>query len=151
MPPQPTGPLIAPFAAPMVSTLAVLPGLPVVRMIRGARLLERLQEFAGQLDDPATLRATIQTLVELGDVFGLDKDWTSWLRGVMQSDDSIAALARVFGWLERAGRLFTNRVDDVQVQAAIEPQSFLTWLPVALQLAELLAKLIGSKRLKEAN
>lgn len=130
----------------MDSTISVRQIQELGRLRDLLRLLSELRALRDPLTSPEGLRQAIELVLRLATTFGLDQSLADSLRTII-SDERIfqlvlAVIRYVAGVLQLEGemadgRLRFNSLDSAQA-TEVEMRSFLEWLPIVIQLLELI-------------
>lgn len=106
-------------------------------------LLAALRDLQGPITTPEGLRGALAVLEQLAALLGADDDWLAWLRRFSQDDAllRIAAAVVEYLWSRRAAEAAgaSWAAQDVDALALQD------WLPLLIELLELLRALQGSR------
>ncbi|MBL8830715.1 MAG: hypothetical protein JNM18_27320 [Planctomycetaceae bacterium] len=133
-----------------MSTTIAIPMLAadrLQRLSRLAKLMQLLRTFSGPLTTPENLRQALNTLLEVAGLVGLDDEWVNRLEQIL-SDENVfqivlAVVRALSGWSGAVDSGNQLRVSSVSQQVTVHAQSFVDWLPIVVQLLQLLRQLRG--------
>lgn len=114
------------------------------RLAQIRELLDLVNEVRA-LDDPFAspddFRRLITLVVRLGSAFGFDSAWLERFERLLTDDDLVAVVLAITHYvLHSTGVKATNAVEPLVVDA----QSYADWLPLVIELVQLVRKLRGA-------
>lgn len=133
----------------MSSTIAVpmLAADRFQRIGRIAQLLRLLQKFNGPLTSPENLREALGALLEVAGLVGLDQEWIERLEHIRNDEHVfqivLAVVRAISGWSGAVAGDNQVRVSSASQQVTVSAQSFVDWLPIVVQIIQLLRQLRG--------
>ncbi len=133
----------------MSTTIAVpmLAADRLQRLSRLAKLMQLLRTFSGPLTTPENLRQALNTLLEVAGLVGLDDEWVNRLEQILNDENVfqivLAIVRALSGWSGAVGGDNQLRVSSVSQQVTVHAQAFVDWLPIVVQLIQLLRQLRG--------
>lgn len=131
----------------MSTTIAVplLAADRLQRLGRLAKLFQLLRSVSGPITTPENLRQTLSTLLEVAGLVGLDQEWIDRIEHILNDENVfqivLAVVRALSGWSGSVGGDNQMRVSSASQQVTVNAQAFVDWLPVVVQLNQLLHQL----------
>jgi hypothetical protein len=119
----------------------------LLRLQRLAQLFAVLRRLTDPLTSPEALKQAIHTLLEIAQLLGLDDDWADRLQQVLEDERRfqivLAVVRAIAGWSGSIDGMNRLRVSSASQQVVVEAQAFVDWLPIVVQILQLLKQLRG--------
>ena len=131
-------------------TLQSFPALRLAKLRELLDLVALLHRIEWPIQTADDLRAAIAIVVRLGQLVGIDPQWTARLQSILDNPavfDIVLAIARFLSSQMAANEAAdgVNATSDTPWILEIEPQSFAAWLPIVLQILDLIRQLTQSR------
>ncbi len=127
-----------------VTLRTVPPALPAgVNLQTLLALLKKLEQLAESLATADGLRQAIQLLVQLGTSAGLNSAWINQLQNLLTDSDAFNTVLSIIAYLES---ISTSTADATLPanELAIDAGSLANWLPLVIQILQLIQSIRGS-------
>jgi hypothetical protein len=130
-------------------TLQSFPALRLAKLRELLDLVALLRRIEWPIQTADDLRAAIAIVVRLGELVGVDPQWTARLQSILENPavfDVVLAIARFL-----SSQMAGDATDSLSIQSEgllvleIDAQSFAAWLPIVLQILELIRQLSQSR------
>ena len=127
-------------------TLQSFPALRLAKLRELLDLLAALRQISWPIATADDLRRAVALLVRLGQLVGLDPAWTARLQSILDNPDVFDIVLAIARYLSRqfaidAANDGVFALGDDPVTLDIDAQSFAAWLPIVLQILNLLRQL----------
>jgi hypothetical protein len=129
-------------------TLQSFPALRLAKLRELLDLLAAVRQISWPIETADDLRRAVALLVRLGQLVGLDPSWSARLQSILDNPavfDIVLVIARYL-----SSQLATDAASDAifplsddPVVLDIDAQSLAAWLPIVLQILDLLRQLRG--------
>lgn len=104
-------------------------------------LLKKLQQLALPLATADGLRQAIQVLVQFGAAAGLNSAWLSQLQSLLGDSGAFNTVLSIIAYLES---LSSANSEASNAGLTINAQSFANWLPLVIQILQLIESIGGN-------
>jgi hypothetical protein len=133
--------------SPIVTLRSLPPALPSKLNLQGLlALLKKLQQLAQPLATADGLRQAIEMLVQFGAAAGLNSAWISRLQNLLNDQNAFNTVLSIVAYLESlvgSGNPLANDA-TAPVDLAIDAQSLADWLPIVIQILQLIQSIRGN-------
>jgi len=115
------------------------------------QVIADLQDVDAPLTSPAGLRRSVELVLRLGELLGLDAAWLDRLRPIMTDEGVLNIVLAVWQFVLGArhesdvGDAIRCRVAGVEAPVVVTQQSLADWLPIVVQLISLLRIVRGAR------
>ncbi len=133
--------------SPTVTLRSIPRALPSPFDLQGLlALLKKLQQFAEPLATADGLRQAIELIVELGNAAGLNSAWIGRLQSLLTDQSAFNTVLSIIAWLELLLGAGNTPASDAPapLELAIDAQSLADWLPIVLQILQLIQSIRGN-------
>jgi len=117
------------------------------RLSRLAQLFAVLRRLSDPLTSPESLRQALGTLVEIAQLLGFDDDWGDKLQQMVNDERlfqiALAIVRAISGWSGNVDGLNRLHMTNASQHIVVDAQSFVDWLPIVVQIIQLLKQLRG--------
>lgn len=130
-------------------TISLLPARPWGSLRRLLELIGELRAIGEPLTEPDGLRGAVELMLKLAELIGLDEAWRARLRQILDDPATFALVLAIVQYV--SGRVMgaEGRTDGLAADEArvltVDARGFVEWLPVILELLELLRRLRGER------
>jgi hypothetical protein len=121
-------------------TLQSFPALRLAKLRELLDLIAALRQIDWPVDSADDLKAAIALLVRLSDLLGIDSQWTARLKSILEDPKVFEIVLAIVRFL--SSQIATHGAARV---LEIEPKSLAAWLPIVLQILELLRVFADSR------
>jgi len=133
--------------SPTVTLRSFSPVLPSKLSLQSLlALLKKLQQLAQPLATADGLRQAIELLVQLGSAAGLNSAWISRLQSLLTDQNAFNTVLSIIAWLESLLGSGSTPASEATtpLELAIDAQSLADWLPIVLQILQLIQSIRGN-------
>jgi hypothetical protein len=133
--------------SPTVTLRSPPPTLPSTLNLQSLlALLKKLQQLAEPLATADGLRQALEMLVEIGGAAGLNSAWIAQLQSLLSDQNAFDTVLSLIAWLESLLGSGSATASEVAAPAelAIDAQSLADWLPIVLQILQLIQSIRGN-------
>lgn len=115
------------------------------------QVIADLQDVEAPLTSPAGLRRSVELVLRLGELLGLDAAWLDRLRPILTDEGALNIVLAVWQFVLGArhesdvGDAIRCRVAGVEAPVVVTQQSLADWLPIVVQLISLLRIVRGAR------
>ncbi|HEX3997144.1 MAG TPA: hypothetical protein VHX65_01170 [Pirellulales bacterium] len=134
-----------------VTLRSIPPSLPGIANLPGLlALLQKLQQLAAPLATADGLRQAIELLVQFGAAAGLNPAWLARLESLLSNTSGFNTVLSIIAYLESlggssssSGRPVGASASPATAELAIDAQSLVDWLPIVIQILQLIQSIRG--------
>ena len=126
-----------------VVTLQVFPALRLGKLRDLLDVIAALRRIQQPINTPNGLRQAVQLLARVAELLGLDSRWTARLQSILDNPAVFDVVLAIVQYVSQ--QLADDRRDNGEIAALAEPtmlsinaQGFAEWLPMVLQIVDLL-------------
>jgi hypothetical protein len=133
--------------SPTITLRSIPRALPSLLDLQGLlALLKKLQQFSEPLATADGLRQAIELLVQLGNAAGLNSAWIGRLQSLLTDQNAFNTVLSIIAWLESLLGSSNAPASDATAppELAIDAQSLADWLPIVLQILQLIQSIRAS-------
>jgi len=109
-------------------------------------LLKKLQQLAQPLATADGLRQALEMLVQIGGAAGLNSAWIAQLQSLLSDQNAFNTVLSIIAYIESllgSGNT-TASVAAAPAELAIDAQTLADWLPIVLQILQLIQNIRGN-------
>jgi hypothetical protein len=123
---------------------------PLTRLRDLLRLIGELRDIVDPFTSRDGLRRSIGLLLELAQLMGVSDPWTDRVRAIVDDDRLLDVVLAIIQYLlglasheVRDGAVRVSMAGEVERSVVVEQQSLLDWLPIVVQIINLLKLIRG--------